>query len=157
MVDKRFKETYPNIIRSNYHFTDNGEGISDKEVCDLLNQFNDEIMELKEQLDNLRTFDEEEFVEVKHINNIYKESGFMGVIDYAKDKLQEYGLVKEVEDGLWVIVTGGWSMHEYFIDCLNNPVSIFGMKHYCGYERGGAFYYTMKPYEDISISIKKRK
>ena len=63
-------------------------------------------------------------------------------------------VVKEVENGLWVMVTGGWSDNEFWLDCLNNPVSIFCMKHYRGYLRGGAFYYTEKPRDDVKIILK---
>ena len=97
---------------------------------------------------------DEEFQEAYEINRIYKTEGFQGVINYAKDKLQEYGAVKEVEKGLWVMITGGWSDNEFWLRCLNNPVSMFGMKHYCAYERGGAFYYTEKPHDNIEIKLK---
>lgn len=96
---------------------------------------------------------DEEFQETKRINHIYKTEGFKGVIECAKDKLQNYGAVKEVEKGLWVMVTGGWSDNEFWLDSLNN--SVFGMKHYCAYERGGAFYYTEKPHDDIEIRLKR--
>lgn len=98
--------------------------------------------------------DDEEFRETYKINHIYKTEGFLGVINYAKDKLREYGAVKEVEKGLWVMVTGGWSDNEFWIDCLNNPASMFCMKHYCAYELGGAFYYTKKPHDKIEIRLK---
>jgi hypothetical protein len=98
---------------------------------------------------------EKEFQETYEINRIYKTEGFQGVIEYAKDKLQEYGAVEEVEKGLWVMITGGWSDNEFWLHCLNNPLSWFGMKHYCAYERGGAFYYTEKPHDDIEIKLKR--
>ena len=98
---------------------------------------------------------DEEFHETYRINHIYKTDGFKGVIEYAKDKLQNYGAVNEVEKGLWVMVTGGWSDNEFWLDCLNSPVSWFAMKHYCAYERGGAFYYTEKPHDDIEIRLKR--
>ena len=98
--------------------------------------------------------DDEEFQEAYRINDIYKEKGFNGVIEYAKDKLQQYGAVKEIEKGLWVMVTGGWSDNEFWIDCLNSPISRFGMVHYCAYERGGAFYYTEEPHGKIEIRLK---
>ena len=97
---------------------------------------------------------DEEFQEAHRINHIYKAEGFEGVISYAKCKLQRYGAVREVEKGLWVMVTGGWSDNEFWLDCLNNPVSMFRMKHYCAYERGGAFYYTEKPHGEIEIRLK---
>ena len=55
MTGKRFKEIYPDIIRSNYCFTDNGEPIGDKEVCDLLNEQHETIERLK---DNCKVLDE---------------------------------------------------------------------------------------------------
>ena len=45
----------------------------------------------------------EDFQETYRINHIYKTEGFKGVINYAKDKLQQYGAVKEVEKGLFSI------------------------------------------------------
>ena len=96
-----------------------------------------------------------EFSETYKINSIYKTEGFQGVIDYAKDKLQEFGAVREVEEGLWLLATGGWSDNEFWLNCLNNPVSMFGMKHYCAYERGGAFYYTEKPHDEVEIKLKR--
>ena len=98
---------------------------------------------------------DDEFHEIYKINHIYKTEGFHGVIEYAKDQLSDYGAVREVEKGLWVMITGGWSDNEFWLDCLNNPVSWFGMNHYCAYERGGAFYYTEKPHDDIEIRLKK--
>jgi len=50
MTEKRFKEIYPDIIRSNYCFTDNGKPIGDKEVCDLLNEQHETIQQLKEKI-----------------------------------------------------------------------------------------------------------
>ena len=111
--------------------------------------------QLKETIDELRTIDKEKDIEVEHINNIYKEFGFKGLIDYAKEKLYNFGTVREVEEGLWLLATGGWSDNEFWLDCLNNPVSMFGMKHYCAYERGGAFYYTEKPHDNIEIKLKR--
>ena len=98
---------------------------------------------------------DEEFQETYIINRIYKIDGFQGVIDYAKDKLHEYGAVKEVEKGLWVMITGGWSDNEFWLNCLNSLTSIFAMKHYCAYKRGGAFYYTEKPHDEIEIKLKR--
>jgi SMC interacting uncharacterized protein involved in chromosome segregation len=46
MTEKRFKEIYPDIIRSNYCFTDNGEPIGDKEVVELLNEQHETIQSL---------------------------------------------------------------------------------------------------------------
>lgn len=51
MAEKRFKEVYPDIIRNSYCFTDNGKGISDKEVVDLLNALHEENKQLKSDCD----------------------------------------------------------------------------------------------------------
>ena len=40
-MGKRFKQVYPDIIESNYDFTDNGKGISHREVVDLLNSLSE--------------------------------------------------------------------------------------------------------------------
>ena len=47
MTEKRFKEVFPDIIESSCSFTDNGKGITHKEVVDLLNKLNDENEQLK--------------------------------------------------------------------------------------------------------------
>jgi len=52
--NKQFKEIYPNIIRSNYCFTDNGKPIGDKEVCDLLNEQHETITRLEKGNNQLR-------------------------------------------------------------------------------------------------------
>ena len=53
MTEKRFKEIYPDIIRSNYCFTDNGEPIGDKEVVECLNALHEENQVLKRELQNI--------------------------------------------------------------------------------------------------------
>ena len=110
-----------------------------------------------ETLETLKLYDKEDWIEVENINTIYREFGFDGVIKYAKDKLQPYGVVREEEPGLYVMATGGWSDHENWINCLNNLISLFSMKHYRANTRGGAFYYTKEPYKDVEIKIKEVK
>ena len=66
MTEKRFKEIYPDIIRSNYCFTDNGEPIGDKEVCDLLN-------DLHEENQDLATKKEDAEYELLHLKEKYEE------------------------------------------------------------------------------------
>ena len=97
-----------------------------------------------------------EDVETDHINNIYKKSGFQGVIEYVKDKL-EYGTVTEM-DNLIRISTGGWSDDEILVDCLISPLSVFHY-HYVGYIVGGAFYFdedrSLESFRNIKL-IKER-
>lgn len=126
-----------------------------EELCNFLNEIAEQNKQLKKAfIDNIKICSDEEFNETKHINNIYRKKGFDGVIDYAKNKLYYYGGVKEVEEGLWVMVTGGWSDNEHFIHCLNSPLSDFSRKHYRAYEKGGAFYYTTEPRADVKISLR---
>lgn len=100
----------------------------------------------------------EEHLEIEHINNIYKELGFDGVIEYAKDKLSQYGTVKETEKGLYVMITGGWSDNEHWLNCLTDITCIFGYKHYVGRLRGGALYFSTKEHDmDIEIILNKQK
>lgn len=134
---------------------ENGEVLTERKAAYRLNKLTEEIEQLKKALDDFKAYGDEEFKETEYINSIYKKDGFTGVIDYAKDKLQYYGVVKEIEKGLWVMVTGGWSDNEFFIDCLNNLISNFGRQHYRAYEKGGAFYYTEEPRADVEISLKK--
>ena len=161
MTEKRFSIKEGSIIGLSSIYTDNGKVMTQLEVLDVLIKQHETIQtltkeneQLKQTLEDLRTYSNDEIEEAEHINTIYKEQGFKGVIDYAKDKLQNYGVVREVENGLWVMVTGGWSDNEFWLHCLNNPVSVFGMKHYRGYLRGGAFYYTEKLRGDVEIVLK---
>ena len=108
----------------------------------------------KDQIDQLKLKEEVNFAldysviqrEVDSLNNLYKNHGFEGVINYAKVRLQNYGGVKE-ENDLICMYTGGWSDNEFFIHCLNFLTSIFANKHYVGYLRGGAFYYSPEPHD----------
>lgn len=115
----------------------------------------EENKQLKETINELRDMDKEKDIEIEHINNIYKEFGFKGIIDYAKDKLQDYGIVREVDNGLWLLATGGWSDNEFWLDCLLNWNFMYAKGHYCAMTSGGGYYYTETPYEDIEI--KKRQ
>ena len=169
MVKSEFTGKYVPVDNNNFY---NFCGFEDKWDCmnfvRALNDFSkraitngkiaskylEENEKLKKALDDFKAYDDEDFRETEYINSIYKEDGFNGVIDYAKRRLCQYGFVKEVQDGLWVMVTGGWSDNEFWLNCLNSPVSIFHMKHYCAYETGGAFYYTEKPYDKIEIRLK---
>lgn len=118
----------------------------------------DEIIPLlncqKDQIDQLKLKEEVSFAldysviqrEVDSLNNLYKNHGFDGVVNYAKVKLENYGGVKE-ENDLICMYTGGWSDNEFFIRCLNFLTSMFANKHYVGYLRGGAFYYSPEPHD----------
>lgn len=122
-----------------------------KKIAHRLNEQEETIKGYKEILD----LDKEDNLEVEHINDIYKQYGFDGVIDYAKHKLSDYGVVREVDEGLWVMVTGGWSDHENWIHCLNDLLCMFGYKHYCGYVRGGGFYYQKDNSKSVEIRFEE--
>lgn len=112
-------------------------------LLSLLNEFDERIKELEvECRDKLDTFDK---AEIEAINIIYEEKGFDGVIGYSRQKLYDYGAVKE-KNGLVMMVTGGWSDNEDYLYCLNHLLSNFGRNHYVGYLRGGAFYYSKDKY-----------
>lgn len=150
-----------------------GEGYTDKplrndEIVDLLNHYYEDIVfkieiintlkkenkELKEIIDELRIIDKEKDIEIEHINNIYKEFGFKGIIDYAKDKLQSYGTVRKVEKGLWLLATGGWSDNEFWLDCLLNWNFMYAKGHYRATTSGGGYYYSERPYTEITVVLK---
>lgn len=82
------------------------------------------------------------------INTIYEKYGFEGVITEIENRL-EYGKVKRI-NGLYRISTGGWSDDEFLIHCLINFRSKFA-KHYCGYIRGGAFYFCEEKYANVEM------
>ena len=122
-------------------------------IVELLNELHEENKELKETIDELRTIDKEKDIVVEHINNIYKAFGFKGLMDYAKDKLQEFGAVREVEKGLWLLATGGWSDNEFWLDCLLHWNFMYGKGHYRATTSGGGYYYSEKPYADIKVIL----
>jgi hypothetical protein len=67
MTEKRFKEIYPDIIRSNYCFTDNGEPIGDKEVVDLLNELHEENKELQNTIETIcKDFEESHGMNIRN-------------------------------------------------------------------------------------------
>ena len=122
-------------------------------VKNLLNELHEENKELKETIDELRIIDKEKDIEVEHINNIYNAFGFKGLMDYAKDKLYNFGTVREVEDGLWLLATGGWSDNEFWLDCLLHWNFMYGKGHYRATTSGGGYYYSEKPYADIKVIL----
>lgn len=114
-----------------------------EEVCEKLNEQQATITRLEEECkEKLDTFDK---AEIEVINIIYKEKGFDGVIEYSRQKLYDYGVVKE-KNGLVMMATGGWSDNEDYLYCLNHLLSNFGRNHYVGYLRWGAFYYSKDKY-----------
>lgn len=116
----------------------------------IINKLNEQTETIKELTCNTTR----DNIEIEHINNIYEELGFDGVIEYAKEKLNEFGAVREVEDGLWLMATGGWSDHEHWLSCLNDMMCVMNWKgHYIASTRGGGFYYTREPYADIKVVL----
>ena len=92
---------------------------------------------------------DEKLIEI--FNFIYNQHGFYGVIDEVKDHLF-YGSVTDKHNGLYCITTGGWSDDEHLLHALINPLSNFGRKHYVGYLKGGAFYFSNVKYDnDVEI------
>ena len=87
------------------------------------------------------------------INGIYDQYGFEGVIDYVERRL-EYGEVTKTQEGLYRIITRGWSEDECLIDDLINPGSYF-RRHYVGYICGGAFYFA-ENMEDNDFEVTKK-
>ena len=150
MTEKRFTIDYTDEsiidnVTNRYCPTDDINGVED--IVVLLNTQHETIQELT--CDTIR-----DRIEIEHINTIYKELGFEGVIDYAKDKLSEFGAVREVEEGLWLMATGGWSDHEHWLSCLNDVTCIMNFRgHYRASTRGGGFYYTKEPYADIKVVL----
>ena len=108
------------------------------DIADRLNTYADENEQLKQTIEELRAYDKRDYIESEHINNIYKEFGFDGVIEEVKSRLV-YGTVTEM-DNLIRISTGGWSDDEALLDVLISPMTRFHY-HYVGYLVGGAFYF----------------
>ena len=91
--------------------------------------------------------------EVEKYNHIYQERGFQGVIREVENRLH-CGKVIKKDDGLYCIVTGGWSDDEELLCVLNSFMSMFAYKHYVGKLRGGAFYYAEENIDDYTIQKK---
>lgn len=87
-----------------------------------------------------------------YFNEIYREHGFKAVIQEI-DNILEYGGVNSNGDGIYCITTGGWSDDEYLINWLISPESELGRKHYIGYLRGGAYYFSEQDYYDSNVDI----
>lgn len=85
---------------------------------------------------------------VNIINTVYQTEGFQGVIEEVTDRL-EYGTVKKM-NGLIRISTGGWSDDEHLLHSLIKPDCMMS-KHYCGYIRGGAFYFCEEKYANVEM------
>ena len=143
MTQKRFEYYGQGFWYDNVEDAD----LENRDILNLLNEQHELIQEL-----TCNTI--EDNLEIKHINNIYEELGFDGVIEYAKDKLSEFGAVREIEKGLWLMATGGWSDHEHWLSCLNDMACVMIWKgHYRASTRGGGFYYTKEPYADIRVVL----
>ena len=81
-------------------------------------------------------------------NMIYDKYGFDEVIKEVEDRL-EYGTVKKM-NGLIRISTGGHSNDEDICHALTHILCRFS-KHYCGYIRGGAFYFCEEKYANVEM------
>lgn len=82
------------------------------------------------------------------IDAIYRKKGFDGVIKEVENRL-EYGEVKKM-NGLYRITTGGWSDDESLLHTLCNILCTFS-RHYCGYTRGGAYYFCQEPWATVEM------
>ncbi len=81
-------------------------------------------------------------------NTIYEKYGFIEVIQEVENRL-EYGTVKRI-NGLFRISTAGHSNDEEICYALTHILCKFN-KHYCGYIRGGAFYFCEEKYADVEM------
>ena len=82
------------------------------------------------------------------INTVYDTEGFQGVIEEIEDRLQ-YGTVKKM-NGLVRISTGGYSEDEILCSALIHILCRMS-KHYCGYIRGGAFFFCEDKYATVEM------
>lgn len=85
---------------------------------------------------------------VNILNTVYQTEGFQGTLEEIEDRL-EYGTVRE-ENGLVRISTGGWSEDELLLHCACRFDCMFA-KHYCGYIRGGAFFFCEEKYANVEM------
>jgi hypothetical protein len=84
-------------------------------------------------------------------NDTYEAYGFYGVLEEVEDMLT-YGKVKKKGEGLYCILTAGYSDDEEICRSLIYILSKFGNKHYVGYLRGGAYYFSEIEH-DMDIEI----
>ena len=92
--------------------------------------------------------DTEDKILVDVFNLIYDKYGFQAVINEVEYRLQ-YGNVKKM-NGLIRITAGGFSEDESICHALTHILCRFS-KHYCGYIRGGAFYFCEDKYADVEM------
>lgn len=85
---------------------------------------------------------------LRMINIIYDEDGFQAALNEIERRL-EYGKVKKI-NGLYRITTGGWSDDEALLHSLCSLLSKL-RKHYCGYIKGGAYYFCEEPYANVEM------
>lgn len=78
---------------------------------------------------------------VKVFNSTYEETGYEGVVNLVGSML-DYGKVELLHNDCVMIVTAGWSEDELIVEALMHPASIFWNKHYVGFLRGGAYYFS---------------
>ena len=110
MSEKRFKLLDETIFDNQKQAEDGGrvtywvvEYQQRQELVDLLNEQQATITHLEEECkEKLDTFDK---AEIEAINIIYEEKGFDGVIEYSRQKLYNYGAIKE-KNGLVMMATG---------------------------------------------------
>jgi len=163
-IDDKLLELLNQIFDENEQLKQENERLCNFNLHMLLDEKNKEIKhlneeneELKEIIEDISDMDKETDIEMQHINNIYKKYGFKGVIEYAKDKLQTYGAVREVDDGLWLFATGGWSDNEHWLHLLKEWSFIYGRGHYRAITTGGGYYYSEEPYAGITIRLKREE
>ena len=89
-----------------------------------------------------------------YFNDIYDKYGFKGVIEEVSEMLA-YGGVTKKDKGLYCISTAGFSEDEEICRSLTYILSKFGNKHYVGYLRGGAYYFSEIEH-DLDIEIVRR-
>lgn len=85
---------------------------------------------------------------LRMINTIYDEDGFQAALNEIERRL-EYGKVKKI-NGLYRITTGGWSDDEALLHSLCSILSKL-KKHYCGYIKGGAYYFCEEKYANVEM------
>ena len=161
-MTKRFSQKNEDdweILDRTHHFAYAHSGYQASKIIDELNELVDTNRELYRENEQLKqTIDEltdyrEKGLEMEYINDIYKEDGFKGVIEYAKNQLSRYGAVREVDKGLWLLATGGWSDHESWLDCLLSWNFLYARGHYRATTSGGGYYYSETPYAHIEIKL----
>lgn len=89
-----------------------------------------------------------EYVDIDKFYEMLNKMSFEETINFLRYN-SEHNPIHELDDGLIVYSTGGWSENEELIDMVNNPRNFKFYDKFIGYISGGHYYFhpTKKSYD----------